>query len=295
MKSSLSSWRRRIPCPVSIAADGSGHICKNGRIVHFMTGGEIDCFECRGEGWVYDPAEYLCNACGGSLLPEYPEWWLRMHGGREKGGNHNTPHGLVDASVTGGYDSKHIFDMTTYEWSMCEKCLRAMFETFKIPPRVDVYNGGAEPYEKDSEHYKFRMWERSGAALAWAREGKCNGAFECPNKTTHRLFYNHNYIGEDDSRCEEHQNNGTAMNVIPLSLSAVPGLERVRYFVYDGEDYPWTPEEKAAIEAACRKLPSDKEWTLRILGRDVGDDDDDDDDDDDGDGMSGDFGGRGGS
>lgn len=250
-----------IPCPYTAEpeCDERGPMrskCVNGRIVHFITGDEMDCHLCRGKGTIRDPATYICNACGGSLLPTFPEWWLKQHGDKP---DHARcfPHGLVDARVTGGYDSEHIFDLTTYEWSMCEKCLRTMFNGFKIPPHVsDALHGETDSYDSDRKHWEFRMWERSGKALAWARSGRCNGALECPHATTHRR-YTSGQIDGDASRCDEHADVGLCLNVESISFAEVPALTTVRFFGIEEFDfgartYPWSSDERAAIDAGAR-------------------------------------------
>lgn len=240
--------------------------CVGGKIVHFLTGEKMNCHLCGGVGSIRDPATYVCNACGGSMLPEFPEWWLKRHGGPNGDGGlveRSFPLGLVDAQVTGGYDSRHIFDLTTYEWSMCEGCLRTMFNGFKVAPHVsDAFHGGASyKYEDDRKHWVFRCWKDSGEALAWARSGRCNGSLKCPNATTHRQF-NSGSISAEESRCDEHEDVGLALNVESVSFLVAPALTQVRFFGIDEFDfdaftYPWTPEERAAIaegaKVFCRK------------------------------------------
>jgi len=48
-------------------------------------------------------------------------------------------YGLVDAHVSGGYLSKHLCDLQYYEFSMCEKCVKEMFDAFKNPPKQERY------------------------------------------------------------------------------------------------------------------------------------------------------------
>lgn len=57
-----------------------------------------------------------CNRCGESCgLPDAD----------------GCPHGLIEATVHGGYHSKLLVDQERYTFSLCEPCLFAMFATFK--------------------------------------------------------------------------------------------------------------------------------------------------------------------
>lgn len=48
-------------------------------------------------------------------------------------------YGLIDAEVSGGYYSDHLSDCVNYKFSLCEKCVKEMFDTFKVKPDVYVY------------------------------------------------------------------------------------------------------------------------------------------------------------
>jgi hypothetical protein len=69
--------------------------------------------------------DVLCNKCGGSCVPK----------GRRPDDAYG-PHGLIEAEVVGGYDSPVLPDGTTYQFSLCEGCLSALFATFVHDPRV---------------------------------------------------------------------------------------------------------------------------------------------------------------
>lgn len=58
--------------------------------------------------------DVFCNKCGESCKGAI--------------GNLN---GLIEAKVSGAYDSTHIGDGDVYEFSLCEKCLSELFDTFK--------------------------------------------------------------------------------------------------------------------------------------------------------------------
>lgn len=76
-------------------------------------------------------AEIRCNKCGTDL---------RSLDTTEDGRTIcNGYFGLVDATVSGGYFSEHLSDCTNYRFSLCEKCLVALFDTFKTLPDVTTY------------------------------------------------------------------------------------------------------------------------------------------------------------
>ncbi len=81
-----------------------------------------------------------CNSCGGSLLPT--EGWP-------------SPLGLIRAKVHGSYSSLHLTDLTQYEFSLCELCLRHLFSLFQIPPTVQNMMATArdEPEETYADDY----------------------------------------------------------------------------------------------------------------------------------------------
>ena len=96
----------------------------------------LKCHRCKGTGVVRTRESWICNGCGGGLCPAY----------RAVDPNTEIPHGLVDARVEGGYRSPALSDTTTYTFSLCEHCLRKLFDTFKVPPRIGEcrLGGGAD-------------------------------------------------------------------------------------------------------------------------------------------------------
>lgn len=116
------------------------------------------CPYCKGTGFVRLVASYICNKCGGSLCDD---------------GYY--PYGLVETKVGGGYNSEHLTDLLTYTFSICEKCLRDLFSTFKIPPTVT----GESTYEEDLEHYRHRIWKQTGGRAARLATGYCNHIESC--------------------------------------------------------------------------------------------------------------------
>lgn len=62
-----------------------------------------------------------CNKCGGSCLIKEAK----------------QNYGLINALVHGGYHSLYLEDCSTYKFSMCEKCLHDLFDSFKIKAQVE--------------------------------------------------------------------------------------------------------------------------------------------------------------
>lgn len=70
--------------------------------------------------------DILCNKCGGSLVPEP----CKKHKFKEF-------YGLVEANVVGGFFSEHLSDEEVYEFSLCEFCLKKLFDSFVYPAFKD--------------------------------------------------------------------------------------------------------------------------------------------------------------
>jgi hypothetical protein len=65
--------------------------------------------------------DILCNKCGNSCRGVDPSFdW----------------EGLIEVGIIGGYGSTHLGDGNSYEFSLCESCLIALFQTFKHNPKV---------------------------------------------------------------------------------------------------------------------------------------------------------------
>lgn len=87
--------------------------------------------------------------------------------------------GLVECSVDGCYDSTHLADTMSYKFSMCEGCLKKLFDSFAIPPAVSSYMGaGYESYQEIEEANKKHEWFNGGAAQKLST-GLCNATEEC--------------------------------------------------------------------------------------------------------------------
>lgn len=48
-------------------------------------------------------------------------------------------YGLIDAKASGGFESTELRDTFMYRFSLCEKCLVELFETFKVKPEMWNY------------------------------------------------------------------------------------------------------------------------------------------------------------
>lgn len=109
--------------------------------------------------------KHLCNLCGETCVlgtSDHPTY---------------SPHGLVDATVDGGYSSTAgngygaLDDMTRYKFSLCEFCLDWLFSQFSIPVAVSNYmlgddfssdsievDLGAEPWKPAVERIESDKW-----------------------------------------------------------------------------------------------------------------------------------------
>ena len=68
--------------------------------------------------------DVICNKCGNSCRPK----------------EYNTDfYGLIEATVTGGFDSPALADACAYTFSMCEPCLKELFDSFKFSVDVTDY------------------------------------------------------------------------------------------------------------------------------------------------------------
>jgi hypothetical protein len=152
------------------------------------------CPKCHNTRRVVDPREILCNLCGECARP------LGTH-------NEQYSHGLEDEVIIGGYDSYHLFDMTSYTFTFCEKCLRNLFNQCKIPPAVDSNNfdGGSEPYDyaKDREEYEYRLWKDNGGHHQAYLDRKCNFVKDCSNKAEYTQIISNDFT--EGCCCEEHK------------------------------------------------------------------------------------------
>lgn len=138
----------------------------------------LNCGYCEGRGIVKDPESFVCNMCGGKLV-----------------GSMNLL-GLPDCKVSGAYDSTHLEDTMSYRFSMCEKCLKDMFDRFAIPPAVSSYMGaGYESYQEIEDAKKKREWFKSGA-MQKLSTGFCNATEECAGKAEFFLVDHGRFSGK---------------------------------------------------------------------------------------------------
>jgi hypothetical protein len=63
---------------------------------------------------VYEVYDVLCNKCGSTCFPNDAQ----------------EPYGLIEAEVIGGYFSTSLQDCMRYKFSLCEKCLKELFDSF---------------------------------------------------------------------------------------------------------------------------------------------------------------------
>lgn len=159
------------------------------------------CSVCKNTGKAINPLEILCNMCGETMCPIGTM-------------NEQTPYGLVDAAVTGGFESYHLLDMSCYEFSFCEKCLRQMFMQCKIKPYIhDAWDhpiNGTTPvyateysWEEDQGVYLYRVWQTDGGFHQAYVNGLCNVEKDCPNKAIYTVLLSDEFT--ENCACEAHK------------------------------------------------------------------------------------------
>lgn len=170
----------------------------------------LKCHWCNEKGFRRAPASYVCNNCAGPLCPKVDS------------PNSEVPHGLVETSVSGGYDSPHLTDCTNYKFSLCEACLRSIFSKFKVPPEISGYMGASlETYGEDERWYQTRLWRASGGMERNLAEGLCNFSEDCKNPAAFRSFVSGQMSNE--VFCKTHGKGG-AINQDWIPIGKLKGL-----------------------------------------------------------------------
>lgn len=163
------------------------------------------CKYCNNTKKVIDPKDLLCNLCGETMCP------LGTH-------NEQIPHGLYNAEVRGGYESYHLFDLNTYIFSFCEKCLRELFNKCKVLPEVLNDYDSEWDFKEDQKYYEYKIWKDNGGHHQAYLDRKCNAVKDCQNKAAYTRLHNGEFT--EESSCEEHKNlwaygNATFTKFIP--------------------------------------------------------------------------------
>jgi hypothetical protein len=160
---------------------------------------ENPCEFCKNTRQVIDPKEILCNLCGECMCPLGTM-------------NEQYPHGLHEAKVDGGYDSHHLFDLTSYTFSFCEKCLRALFNQCKIKPVIfDSIDHTNKTWEEDQKQYEYRIWKDEGGHHQAYLNKKCNFEKDCPNEAVYTQLVSDEFT--EDCCCEVHKSKFNYGNV----------------------------------------------------------------------------------
>lgn len=176
-----------------------------------------ECAYCNGTREVIDPKEVLCNLCGETMcISENCHDYTSQ-----------IPHGLIDASVSGGYDSFHLLDGTNYSFSFCELCLRKLFIQCKIKPVISTYfpSSHSSSWEEDSYLYEYRVWQKNNGPHIAYENGLCNIYLNCKNKAKYSQYYYSEF--SEVCACEDHKSK----------------LE-----VYSGSDYTIGPFIKSSLK-----------------------------------------------
>lgn len=130
------------------------------------------CTPCGGTGIVLAGERLRCNGCGGTLSNDFCK-------------EHEVV-GLPLVKVDGQYQSTHLNELHTYSFSICEICLRKMFESFVIPPKVLTFAKGEITYEEDLDKHRQNLWLNEKGDLQKLSTGLCNRTKDCPNRAEFR-------------------------------------------------------------------------------------------------------------
>ena len=194
----------------------------------------ISCRSCKGTGIRRTRESWVCNACGGCLCPD-------------GSANHDIPHGLVDAKVSGGYDSPALSDCTNYKFSVCETCLRKIFDGFAIKPEISEYMLGVLGGDDVDRGEKY-----DEEAAARKKSDEENAA----SKAEFFKLY-------EQGRCADHDKDLASQNGNSLKeYCAREGAGRVLY-----EDSDWPYAKRWLCVRHLRDAFVTKTTTIHIPGR----------------------------
>lgn len=71
---------------------------------------------------ITETIDIFCNKCGMSCKGHCGNWL-----------------GLIEAKVSGGYDSTHLNDGDMYQFSLCEHCLKELIDSFQLYAKQGNY------------------------------------------------------------------------------------------------------------------------------------------------------------
>jgi hypothetical protein len=111
---------------------------------------------------------------------------------------------------------------------MCERCLRVLFDGFKVAPTTSDYMAGysKRSYADDQEWHRFKSWRDAGGQLDKLHTGKCNAKQYCDKAQVWRHFCSSHQTVE--ATCDEHKiEYGNSHNVPVDAIVGVP-YERER-------------------------------------------------------------------
>jgi len=169
----------------------------------------VSCRSCKGTGILRTRESWVCNACGGCLCPG-------------DSADHESPHGLVEAKVSGGYSSPALSDCTNYAFSICEACLRKIFDGFAVKPKISDYMigvAGGDDVATDEQY------EEEAAARKKADE---------ENEASKAEFFK--LYGE--ARCADHDKDPASKNGNALKEYCM--REGAGRLLYENSDWPYS-------------------------------------------------------
>lgn len=175
------------------------------------------CRKCEGKGFHRGFGTYFCNQCK-ACLRAFPD----MESSEQEG--------LVEAHVVGGYMSKHLFDMSCYTFSLCEKCLRTLFNGFATPPTVTSNlpsNRAVFDYADDLAAYYRKQWQATPEVEERFKARICNYDADCTEPGEAIIFYS----GEmsDKVRCHKHIEDRLTVNAVRVPVRYLQDFKGLPY------------------------------------------------------------------
>lgn len=194
----------------------------------------LNCSRCKGTGIVRDVTSYICNGCGKNPC-------LKAHTDSE-----GEPYGIIDYKYSDAYASDALTDGTTYTFSLCEDCLRILFDGFVVPPNVGNYlPGGFDSYAEEKAYSIQRKWERGNGPQEKFLAGLCNQFEGCKNLAAFRKFSGYKAL-TDDVCCFDHIGQGLYSGEMWAPIQDVPiggtNKEQVVKALLKAMEQPYTSE-----------------------------------------------------
>lgn len=136
----------------------------------------------------------LCNQCGETrTIFSFPY---------QKDNPESYPAYGLKTWVIGEYESYYLLDGNKYIFTLCEKCLRKMFMSFTIPPKLEDRDHIEYQitWEEDQHQFEWREWQKAGGEHINYLAGLCNRSQDCSNLAIYSMFIDDEFT--ENTCCE---------------------------------------------------------------------------------------------